>query len=161
MFERFTERSRRALFDSRHSAFLAGFSVIEGHRLLYALIASEDLLVLSLLRHAQVSADRVLSAMPSVPSAPAAPQRRSAFTRLERFLGIQRRVHNPEIPFDDELKRVLKFAEEEADGMHHAKIWTGHLLLGLLREELSAGRGPLMQSGMSIEAGRITVRESI
>ncbi|NIV45811.1 MAG: hypothetical protein GWN46_02820, partial [Gammaproteobacteria bacterium] len=45
-----------------------------------------------------------------------------------------------EIPFSDETKRVLQFAEEEAERLMHPNIGTEHILLGLLRlEESTAG----------------------
>jgi ATP-dependent Clp protease ATP-binding subunit ClpC len=142
MYERFTERSNRAMFDSRHNAFLDGSHLIEGRHLLYALVASQDGLVLAALRRGGVSADLLLSALPAVPRAPSG--------RPDR-----------EIPFSDEMKRVLNFAVEEADALNHKRIWTAHLLLGLLRDELSAGRGPLKDAGLTLDPIRAIVRESV
>ena len=56
-----------------------------------------------------------------------------------------------EIPFSDEVKRVLHFTAEEADRMRHTYIGTEHLLLGLLREERSLAGSILVESGLRLE----------
>ena len=62
---------------------------------------------------------------------------------LERRGPIREKLSTSvEIPFGEETKKVLQFAEEEAERLMHPNIGTEHILLGLLRMEDSvAGRG--------------------
>jgi len=142
MFERFADSAKQAFFVARLNAFRDESKFIEGHHLLHSLLVGQDPIVLALLNRTQVSADRLLSALPSSPS--------RAVDTGDR-----------EIPFSEELKRALAFAAAEADGLKHAKIGTGHLLLGLLREEESAGRGLLTHAGVHSEAVRTALREPV
>jgi len=137
MFERYTEATKLLLFVSRQSAAADGSQAIEPRHLLHALLNAQDPLILSVLRDAQVSANCLLSVLPPIPRSPV--------------------DHRREIPFAGEMKRVLTFAADEADALKHAGVGTGHLLLGLVREEESAGGGPLMESGLSIGTTRAAV----
>src|SRR5512139_385419 len=57
-----------------------------------------------------------------------------------------------EIPFSEETKKALQFAEEEAERLMHPQIGTEHLLLGLLRLEDSAAGRMLGERGMRLYA---------
>jgi ATP-dependent Clp protease ATP-binding subunit ClpC len=50
--------------------------------------------------------------------------------------------------FTNAARRVLKLAQQEAKRMHHARIGTEHLLLGLLREESGTASQVLRQLGL-------------
>lgn len=52
-----------------------------------------------------------------------------------------------DIPLSDPSKRVLAFAAEEDGSSRHGRVGTGHLLLGLVREE-SLGAQVLRQHGL-------------
>jgi ATP-dependent Clp protease ATP-binding subunit ClpA len=55
------------------------------------------------------------------------------------------------MPFSGDAKRVLEFAELEADQFHHRHIGTGHLLLGILRIDGSFAAGVLNNCGITIQ----------
>jgi ATP-dependent Clp protease ATP-binding subunit ClpC len=59
-----------------------------------------------------------------------------------------------EIPFSEETKKALQFAEEEAERLMHPHIGTEHLLLGLLRLEDSVAGRMLAERGMRLFAVR-------
>nr|NIV48997.1 AAA family ATPase [Gammaproteobacteria bacterium] len=59
-----------------------------------------------------------------------------------------------EIPFSDETKKVLQYAEEEAERLMHPNIGTEHILLGLLRQEDSTAGRMLTERGMRLFAVR-------
>ena len=59
-----------------------------------------------------------------------------------------------EIPFSAEVKRVLQYAADEADGLKHSYIGAEHLLLGILREEQCVAASVLIGKGMRIDAVR-------
>jgi len=50
--------------------------------------------------------------------------------------------------FTDGARRVLKFAHQEAERLHHSQIGTEHLLLGLLREKSGVASHVLRELGL-------------
>jgi len=59
--------------------------------------------------------------------------------------------------FNDDAKRTLTLAQQEAERSHHSYIGTEHLLLGLLRNEPSTAYRVLTDLGISIEQVRQTI----
>src|ERR1041384_7433019 len=111
MFERYTEKARRVIFFSRYEASQYGSPYIETEHLLLGLMRE----------------DRTLFAGTGDTSA------------FQKELESQIPHHGEktstsvDLPMSAEAKRVLEYATEEADGLSHPHIDTGHLLLGLLR----------------------------
>ncbi len=56
--------------------------------------------------------------------------------------------------FTDEARRVLALAQEEATGLHHSRIGTEHILLGLAHESDGIAAEALQALGISPEAVR-------
>jgi ATP-dependent Clp protease ATP-binding subunit ClpA len=56
--------------------------------------------------------------------------------------------------FTDEARRVLALAQEEATGMHHRRVGTEHLLLGLVQERDGMAAEALQTLGIGAEAVR-------
>jgi len=63
--------------------------------------------------------------------------------------------------FTDRARRVLTFAQDEARLLNHSFIGTEHILLGLLREGDGVGAQTLRSLGISLEAVREKVQETI
>lgn len=63
--------------------------------------------------------------------------------------------------FTDRARRVLVLAQEEARLLDHNFIGTEHLLLGLLREQEGIAARALSASGITLEAVRAKVEETI
>jgi len=63
--------------------------------------------------------------------------------------------------FTDRARRVLVLAQEEARLLDHGFIGTEHILLGLLSERDGVAGRALTQVGVSLDAARAQVKESI
>ncbi|MFQ5816721.1 MAG: ATP-dependent Clp protease ATP-binding subunit [Terriglobia bacterium] len=138
MFERYTEKGRRVIFFARYEASQYGSPYIESEHLL-----------LGLLREDKALANRFLRSHGSV---------ESIRKEIEARTTIRERLSSSaEVPFSEEVKRVLRHAIEEAERMAHKHIGTEHLLLGLLREEKSFAAELLMERGLRPS----TVREEL
>jgi enamine deaminase RidA (YjgF/YER057c/UK114 family) len=139
MFERFTERARRALFLARYEAIQLGAVSIETEHLLLGLIRESKGVAGLIFARSDLSLDLIRIAIES-----------SAIFREKIPLST-------EIPFSAELKQVLQYAAAEADRLQHDHIGAEHLLLGILREEKSVAASILVETGMDLA----TVREIV
>ncbi len=63
--------------------------------------------------------------------------------------------------FTDRARRVLTYAQDEARLLNHSFIGTEHILLGLIREGHGVGAQALQSLGISLEAVRGKVEETI
>jgi ATP-dependent Clp protease ATP-binding subunit ClpC len=63
--------------------------------------------------------------------------------------------------FTDRARKVLTYAQDEARLLNHSFIGTEHILLGLLREGQGVGAQALQSLGISLEAVRAKVEETI
>jgi uncharacterized protein (TIGR03435 family) len=139
MFERFTERARRALFFARYEASQLGSAGIDTEHLLLGLIREGKGLITRLFADGGVAGDDI---------------RAEVLGRVPRGPTISTSV---EIPFSGAAKRALQYAAQEADGLSHDYIGTEHLLLGLLREQGSVAADVLTSRGLRLNR----VREKI
>lgn len=139
MFEKFTERAKRVLFLARYEASQLGGQVIGTEHLLLGLLKEQDDITREIF--SRLSTDMELLR-----------------TELEGQDEPRPKTSaSVEIPFSEETKRVLSYAEEEAERLMHPYIGTEHLLLGLLREENSTAGRLMFEKGMRLYA----VREDI
>ncbi|MFB3153761.1 MAG: Clp protease N-terminal domain-containing protein, partial [Candidatus Acidiferrales bacterium] len=116
MFERYTEKARRVIFFARYEASQYGSPYIETEHLLLGLLREDKALTNRFLRsHGSIDSIR---------------------KEIERRTTIRERVSTSvELPFSEEVKRVLRHAMDQAERMAHKHIGTEHLFLGLLSEE--------------------------
>ena len=63
--------------------------------------------------------------------------------------------------FTERARRVLTFAQDEARQLNHSFIGTEHILLGLIREGDGVGAQALRSLGVSLQAVRDQVQETI
>lgn len=136
MFERFTERARRALFFARYESSQFGSPSIETEHLLLGLLRDGSGLTQQLFARTRISLATIRDDIEA------------------RILKRDKISTSIEIPFSDDAKRVLLHTVEEADllGDHH--IGTEHMLLGLLREERSLAATVLYERGLTLDAAR-------
>src|SRR5262245_61622891 len=114
MFERYTERARRVIFFGRYEASQFGSSVIEAEHLLLGLIREDKNLTSRFLNHSS-SVENIRK-------------------EIEGRAVIREKVSTSiDLPLSNECKRILAYANEEAEQLHHRHIGTEHLLLGILR----------------------------
>jgi len=127
MVERFTKPARRTVFFSRYEAAQFGSVDIEPHHVLLALLreAKPVLRLWSLDRPEAV---------------------RSIRSEIERaFPPRVRWERDWQLPLSDAGKRIFNYAIEEASHMRALNVDTGHLLLGLLREENEPGAAAVLK----------------
>lgn len=130
-FERFTEPAMRAALNAIREANELGSPAIEVEHLL-----------LGVLREDRLEATRFLRSD-------------AALESIRREIE-QSRPANLEIPAGDDLalsrdyQRVLACATQDADGMGHQNVATGHLLLAILRHDKSLARTILLERGLTL-----------
>jgi hypothetical protein len=134
MFERFTERARRAIFFARYEASVLGSGWIETEHLLLGLIRE----------------DRVLQNKLSIEAI------KAIHKRVKEKYAPTSIPTSADMPLSTDSKQVLSFGAEESDKLHHKSIDTGHLVLGLLRIECLAA-SLLRQHGIEYEAFRESI----
>jgi ATP-dependent Clp protease ATP-binding subunit ClpA len=139
-FERYTEKARRAIFFARYEADQFGSPRIETEHLL-----------LGLLREDKALANRFLQpqAMDSIR------KQIEAHTTMR-----EKATASIDLPLSHQCKRVLAYGAEESEGLSHKHVGTGHLLLGLLREEKSFAAEILHQRGLRLSQVRDEIGRS-
>jgi ATP-dependent Clp protease ATP-binding subunit ClpC len=135
VFERFTESARRTLFFARHETSVMGGVSIDTEHLLLGLIREDN----------GITA-QIFSVIPECTT-----QIRREVAR--RSTQREKTATSVEIPFSEPTKRVLNYANEEADRLQHSYIGTEHLLLGLLREP--EGIAAAVLEGLPLSVGNV------
>jgi hypothetical protein len=130
MFERLTERARKAVVLAQEEAGL----------LRHNYIGTEHLL-LGLLREDEGVAARALTALGVTVE--------EARERVESIVGYGTKGPGPQAPFTPRSKKVLELALREALHLEHNYIGTEHILLGLVRENEGVAVQVLSDLGVS------------
>src|SRR5438876_8062783 len=132
MFERYTEKARRAVFFARFEASQSASATIEPeHMLLGVLRDNEELFV-------------KLTSLPD----PSRTLRKTIQPQIPPSQVISTSV---ELPLSAPTRSVLMKAFEESEAMGHKHIGPEHLLLGLLGERESLAAKALEMSGINAE----------
>ena len=135
MFERYTEKARRTIFFGRYEASQFGSPYIESEHLLLGLLREDKALANTFLHsHGAVESIR---------------------KQVEGQTAIREKVATSiDLPLSNECKRILAYAAEEADKLSHKFIGTGHLFLGVLREQDCLAAKLLRERGIALEMAR-------
>ena len=133
MFERYSEKARRSIYFARYEASAMPTGNIETEHLL-----------LGLLREDRVLAGRLAAGEVSI--------RQEVETRLRP--DAKRVATSADLPLSHQAKRTLTHATDEAEKLGHRIIDSGHLVLGLLREEDCGGAILLREHGIDYEGYR-------
>jgi len=135
MFERYTEKARRVIFFARFEASQYGSPCIEIEHIL-----------LGLLREDRALTHRYLRSYNSV---------EIIRSQIKANTTIKEQIPTSvDLPLSDECKRVMAYAGEESERLAHQCIGTGHLLLGLLREDKCFASEILHERGLRLDAIR-------
>ncbi|HTP67905.1 MAG TPA: Clp protease N-terminal domain-containing protein [Dongiaceae bacterium] len=138
MFQRFTERARRAVFFSRYEASRYGSRYIDTEHLLLGLLREDHALL-----------GRFLGPMSALAN---------IRTEIEEQITPRERISTyADIPLTNECKKVLALAVEEADRLAHQHVGTDHVLIGLLRAEGTLASRILAARGLKA----VEVREQL
>jgi ATP-dependent Clp protease ATP-binding subunit ClpC len=141
MFERYTEKARRAIFFAHYEASQLSSSNIETEHLL-----------LGLLHEDHTAVKRCLS--PEI-------SQESIWQEIEAHTIILGKTSGrTNLPFSNECKRALAYAAPESHRLGNKHIGTEHLLLGLLREEHSFAALMLKRRGVELERIRREIAAS-
>lgn len=141
MFERYTEKARRAIFFARYEASQFGSRFIETEHLLLGLLR-EDGALIARLAHAEDSKKPIVDFDDSAYAI-----RKQIEERLPHGERLPTSVN---LPLSQGCKRVLAYAAEEAERAADRHIRALHLLLGLLREEKCLAAEILNQFGLRL-----------
>jgi len=136
MFERYTERARRALFFARYEASHLGSPAIGTEHLLLGLIREGRGPAAQLFGRCRVSTEAL---------------RREIEGRALRRDQISTSV---EIPLAADCVQALSDASEEADRLLHDYVGTEHILLGILRQDRSLAARVLVDNGLDLSSAR-------
>ncbi len=138
VFERFTDRARRAVVLAQEEARLLNHNYIGTEHILLGLLRELD----------GVAAQALVSLGVSYDAA------RLKVTAMIAPGDVEPSGH---IPFTPRSKKVLELSLREAVSLGHNYIGTEHILLGLLREGDGVGAQVLVRMGASLEAVRARV----
>jgi ATP-dependent Clp protease ATP-binding subunit ClpA len=136
MFERYTERARRVIFFARYEASQFGSTTIEAEHFLLGLLREDK--------------NVVTRFFPNSPE----DIRQKVVAQITVGAKIATSI---DLPLSNECKRILAYANEEAEGLKHRHIGTEHILLGMLRESGCVPAEILKELGLTLES----VREQI
>ncbi len=140
MLEKFTEKAKRILFLARYEASQTGSKVIGTEHMLLGIIKENEDITAELFARSNINVELLRGELEA------------------RGPSRERTTTSVEIPFSDEVKRVLSFAEEEAERLLHPSIGTEHLLLGLLRSNEGLASSVLGKMGITSEQVRRQTR---
>lgn len=137
MFERFSDAARLAMFAARLEVTEAASDAIAPAHLLLGLLEAHGGVATRLAGEVGVRADEI---------------RPRLLTRATTPLPL-----HADVPFAATAKAAIDVAGAEADAMACTEITTGHLLLGLMRDESSPVALLLHGAGLGVNAVRSAV----
>src|SRR5438132_8025063 len=135
MFERYTEKARRTIFFGRYEASQFGAPYIESAHCLFGLLP-EDIALANTFLHSHGAYESIRK-------------------QVECQTAIREKASTSiDLPLSNECKRILTYAADEADKLSHKFIGTGHLFLGVLREQDCFAAKLLRERGIALEMAR-------
>ena len=138
MYERFTDRARRAVVQAQEEARMLSHNYIGTEHILLGLIHERDGVAAQALESLGISLDVVRQ-------------------QIEEVIGRGQQAPPEHIPFTPRSKKVLELSLREALQLGHDYIGTEHILLGLIRE----GDGVAAQVLVRVGADLNRVRQQV
>ncbi len=136
MFDRFTDRARRAMGLAKAEANRLGHEYIGTEHLLFGVLAQPDCAAVKVLDALGIDRARIRSELERlVPPEPAGSTEGN-------------------LPFTPRAKRVLELTVDESTRLGSRAIGTEHVLLGLIREEDGIAALVLREVGVGLDAVR-------
>ena len=136
MFERYTEKARRAIFFARYEASQFGSPYIESEHVLLGFLRESKALSARLLANSPATADTIRK-------------------QIEKHTTFGEKIPpSVDLPITEECHRILLHASEEAERLGHKYVGTEHLLIGMLLERECYAAHLLNESGVSLEVAR-------
>ena len=128
MFERFTDRARRAIVLAQEEARMLNHNYVGTEHILLGLIHEGDGVAAKALEGLGISLDAVRQ-------------------QVEEIIGQGQEVPSGHIPFTPRAKKVLELSHREAAQLGHNYIGTEHILLGLISESRGVAAQVLVKLG--------------
>jgi hypothetical protein len=138
MFERFTDRARRAVVLAEEEARMLGHNWIGTEHILLGLLRQGDSVAAQALESLGISLDAVRQ-------------------QVKEIIGPVQQVPSEKIPFTPRTKKVLELSLLESLQLRHDYIGPEHILLALIRE----GDGVAPQVLIKLGAGPNRVRQQV
>src|SRR5580692_11705713 len=138
VFERYTERGRRAIFFARYEASQFGTPEITSAQLLLGILREDKTIAVQLGMGVAKSIRKELEPPKGKPT-----------------------PTSVDLPVSRETARALAYAAEEAERLHHKHIHTPHLVLGLMRVEDSLPAKLLRKHGVVLEKFRTFAAQAL
>jgi len=138
LFERFTERARRAIVLAQEEARLLDHNYIGTEHILLGLIHEGEGVAAKALENLRISLDSVRH-------------------QVVEIIGRGSQAPTGHIPFTPRAKKVLELSLREALQLGHNYIGTEHILLGLIREGEGVAAQVLQKLGAELTKVRHTV----
>jgi ATP-dependent Clp protease ATP-binding subunit ClpC len=138
VFERFTDRARRAVVLAQEEARMLNHNYIGTEHLLLGLVREYDGIAGKALTSLGISLEGVRG-------------------QVEQIIGQGQAAPRGHIPFTSRAKKVLELALREALQLGHNYIGTEHILLGLIREGEGVAAQVLQSLGVDLSLARQAV----
>ena len=132
LFEKYNEKSRRALFFARYEASKLGSRVIESEHILLGILREGEESIVELLQRLEVKPEDLRREIEG-----------------ERVF-VERISSTAELPLSEESKKILAYASHEAESMVHSAVGSEHLLIGVLRVDGCLAQRVLVQQGLEV-----------
>ena len=129
MFERYSEDARKSIFYARYEASLSGSTRIEPAHVLVGLLQADGAL-----------AQRVLGSPEKVDA-----------VRQRLIKPAEKPGTTIDLPFSQQGKRVLAYAAEESERLNQQHIGSGHMMIGLIREQHTPAAAILIEMGVTLD----------
>jgi ATP-dependent Clp protease ATP-binding subunit ClpA len=143
MFERFTDRARKAMALANPEAWRLGHPYIGTEHILLGLVKERTGLGIQTIKSFGVELSVIQ-------------------LEVEKIAKIGPGTETAgDLPQTPRAKKVIEFAIQESAGLYHDHIGTEHLLLGLLREKEGVAYAALSQLGLSYDQARAWIIKSI
>ncbi|MBM3497106.1 MAG: ATP-dependent Clp protease ATP-binding subunit [Armatimonadetes bacterium] len=137
VWQRFTNRARRAVVLAHNEAINMGMPLISTEHLLMGLLTLGEGMAVDVLRHMGVSLDRLTDDL-----------------REHMVPGGAAPESNRQLAFTPEAQRVLHVAYAEAKRLKHDYLGTEHILIGLVHEGRGAANRLLRKYGVDLNRVR-------
>jgi Clp amino terminal domain, pathogenicity island component len=134
VFERYTEKARRVIFFARYEASNFGILSIETEHLLLGLLREDRALLSKFIPDS--SLDNIRSEIEG---------------RSEKRERVPTSI---DLPLSSGNQRILAFANEESQRLHHDRVGTNHILFGILREKGCMAADLLQARGLRLDEVR-------
>jgi ATP-dependent Clp protease ATP-binding subunit ClpA len=132
MFERYTEKARRAIFFACYEASNYGSPYVETEHLLLGILREDRRLATWFPEESNIQAN--------------------IRSEIEKRITPGERISNSvEVPLSSECKKVLNLAAETSERLAHHEVEPEHILIGILRFETSLAAQILFASGLKAD----------